>query len=292
MTEAIDALERAFERATDTVVPQRSHIETDDGTLLLMPAAGPGGAGVKLVTVNPSNPERGLPLINGVYVLFEPGTLRPVAVFDGGALTGLRTAAVSGLATRYMARPDSGRLVIFGAGVQATTHLDAMVAVLPIERVTIVSRTQSRAEELVERARGAGLDADTGGSESVADADVICTCTTSSEPLFDGNLLSGGTHINAIGAFEPHARELDDATVKGARVVVEDRSAALEEAGDLVVPIRSGVMTSDSIVADLAETVRGAATRTDSQDITVFKSVGLALEDLAVAAAAVERLRE
>jgi ornithine cyclodeaminase/alanine dehydrogenase-like protein (mu-crystallin family) len=292
MTEAIDALERAFERASDTLVPQRSHIEMDDGTLLLMPAAGPGGAGVKLVTVNPSNPERGLPLINGVYVLFEPGTLRPVAVFDGGALTGLRTAAVSGLATRYMARPDSERLVIFGAGVQATTHLDAMVSVRPIKRLTVVSRTRSRAEELLHRAREAELDASTGGPESVADADVICTCTTSSEPLFDGNLLSPGTHINAVGAFEPHARELDDATVKGARIVVEDRSAALEEAGDLVVPIRTGVVTTDSIVADLAETVGGATTRTGPGDITVFKSVGLALEDLAVAAAAVERLRE
>ena len=232
MTEAIDALQRAFDRATDTVVPQRTHVELDDGTLLLMPAASPRGAGVKLVTVNPSNPERGLPLINGVYVLFEPGTLRPVAVFDGGALTGLRTAAVSGLATRYMARPDSERLVIFGAGVQATTHLDAMAAVLPIRRVTIVSRTRSRAEELVKGARDAGLDASTGGPDSVADADVICTCTTSSEPLFDGDLLSPGAHVNAVGAFEPHARELDDATVRDARIVVEDRSAAPQDVAE------------------------------------------------------------
>jgi ornithine cyclodeaminase/alanine dehydrogenase-like protein (mu-crystallin family) len=288
MAEAIDALDRAFARTTDTVAPQRSHIEIDDGSLLLMPAAGPSGAGVKLVTVNPANPERGLPLINGVYVLFEPGTLVPIAVFDGAALTGLRTAAVSGLATRYAARPDSHQLVIFGAGVQAATHLDAMVEVLPIRTVRVVSRTRARAEQLVDRARRRGLDAATGGPDSVADADVVCTCTTSNEPLFDGTLLKPGTHINAIGAFEPHARELDDATVRGARIVVEERSAAFEEAGDLILPMRSGAITTDQIVADLSEVVGGTEVRGDLEDITVFKSVGLALEDLAVASAAAQ----
>ena len=288
MAEAIDALDRAFARTADTVAPQRAHVEIDAGSLLVMPAAGPSGAGVKLVTVNPSNPERGLPLINGVYVLFEPGTLVPVAVFDGAALTGLRTAAVSGLATRYLARPDAHRLVIFGAGVQAATHLDAMVKVLPIRTVTVVSRTRSRADELVDRARRSGLDASTGTSDSVADADVVCTCTTSNEPLFDGALLKPGTHVNAIGAFEPDARELDDATVGAARIVVEDRSAALEEAGDLILPLRSGAITAGDIVADLSEVVAGLEVRGDPKHITVFKSVGLALEDLAVASAAAE----
>jgi ornithine cyclodeaminase/alanine dehydrogenase-like protein (mu-crystallin family) len=290
--DAVDALERAFGRVEDTIVPQRSHVEIPGGTLLLMPSASPIGAGVKLVTVNPSNPGRGLPLINGVYALFDPHTLEATAVFDGGGLTGLRTAAVSGLATRFMARPDAHRLVIFGAGVQATAHLDAMASVRPVREVVIVSRTQSRAEGLVDRARGAGMDATAGKPESVAGADIVCTCTTSNEPLFDGSLLAPGTHVNAVGAFEPHARELDDTTMQNARIVVEERAAALEEAGDLITPMQSGAITPESIVADLAECVAGVEARTDPEQITVFKSVGLALEDLAVAVAAVERMGE
>lgn len=290
MSAAIGALEQAFMSTGETVAPQREHLETDDGSLLVMPAAGPVGAGVKLVTVNPSNPGRGLPLINGVYVLFEAGTLVPIAIIDGAALTGLRTAAVSGLATRYAARLDAGRLVIFGAGVQAATHLAAMVEVRRISTVTVVSRTHARAEELVDKALKMGLHATTGGPDAVAGADIVCTCTTSSEPVFDGTLLGPGTHVNAIGAFEPHARELDDAAVQAARILVEDRSAALEEAGDLILPIRSGAIAADRIVADLSEIVGGAAARTAPEDITLFKSVGLALEDLAVAAAAVERV--
>ncbi|MGH2786770.1 MAG: ornithine cyclodeaminase family protein [Actinomycetota bacterium] len=287
MTEAVDALESVFKSAGDAIVPPRSHVELHDGTLLLMPAASSVGAGVKLVTVNPANPPRGLPLINGVYVLFAAKTLQPVAVIDGAALTGLRTAAVSGLATRFLARPDARRLVIFGAGVQATAHLEAMTAVRPIENVTVVSRTEARAETLADRARAQGLTARVGEPAAVAGADIVCTCTTTGEPLFDGSLLTPGAHINAVGAFEPHTRELDDATVGRARIVVEDRGAALTEAGDVLIPIESGAISKDQIVADLRETVAGANVRTDVTDITVFKSVGLALEDLAVAAAAV-----
>jgi ornithine cyclodeaminase/alanine dehydrogenase-like protein (mu-crystallin family) len=195
---------------------------------------------------------------------------------------------VTGLATRYLATAAASSLVIFGAGTQANSHLDAMVAARPIESVIVVSRTREPAEELAARARGMGLDGRVGDPSAVSSADIVCTCTTSSEPLFDGKLLRPGTHINAVGAFEPHARELDDAAVVGSRVAVEDRTAALEEAGDLIIPIEAGQIGEEHIVADLREVVAGAQVRRLEGDITLFKSVGLALEDLAVARAAID----
>jgi ornithine cyclodeaminase/alanine dehydrogenase-like protein (mu-crystallin family) len=287
MIGAIDALERAFE-IDRPETPLRSHHEVPDGTVFLMPAAGPEGVGVKLIAINPDNPARGLPYIQGAYVLFDPGTLAPAAVIDGAALTGLRTAAVSGLATRHLARRDARRLVIFGAGVQGKKHLDSMLAVREITDVTVVSRSEGPAEQLAERARAAGCRARVGEAGAVADAHIICTCTTSAEPLFDGTLLPPGAHINAIGAYQPDRRELDTASITRSRVVVESREAALEEAGDLLIPIEEGAITPDHIVADLAEVVRGAAVRTSEEDVTVFKSVGVAFEDLAVTRAAVE----
>jgi ornithine cyclodeaminase/alanine dehydrogenase-like protein (mu-crystallin family) len=285
---AIDALETAFSDPEPPETPQRTHVATASGTLLLMPAHGRAGTGVKIVTVAPENPTRGLPLIHGVYALFAPDTLEIEAVIDGAALTGLRTAAVTGLATRYLATAAASSLVIFGAGTQANSHLDAMVAVRPIESVTVVSRTREPAEALAARARRMGLDGRVGDPTAVSSADIVCTCTTSSDPLFDGKLLRPGTHINAVGAFEPHAHELDDAAVVGSRVAVEDRTAALEEAGDLIIPIEAGQIGEEHIVADLREVVAGAQVRRLEGDITLFKSVGLALEDLAVARAAID----
>lgn len=287
MDAAIAALERAFrgERLPDAF--QRTHLPIQGGDLLLMPAAGADGAGVKLVTINPSNPARGLPLIHGLYVLFAPDTLAPVAVIDGAALTGLRTAAVSALATHYLAVPDAARLVIFGAGTQAWAHLDAMRAVRPITSVRVVSRTRAAAERLAAHVRGLGLDAEVAGPRAVAEADVVCACTTSATPLFDGALLKAGAHINAIGAYMPDTRELDDVAVRRGRLVVETRAAVLAEAGDVIIPLRAGVIAPEDIVADLSELVRGAAVRRSPDDVTIFKSVGVAFEDLVVAAAAV-----
>lgn len=287
MVDAVDALEDAFSDRDPPATPQRTHVATGAGALLLMPAHGRIGAGVKIVTVAPGNPERGLPLIHGAYVLFAPETMELEAVIDGAALTALRTAAVSGLATRYLAPPEARSLVIFGAGTQANSHLDAMVAVRPIESVTIISRSNEPAEALAERVRNLGIEGRVGDASAVASADIVCTCTTSSEPVFDGDLLRSGTHVNAVGAFEPHARELDERAVARSRVVVEDRSAALEEAGDLIIPIESGLISESHIVADLREVVGGAQVRRNPDDVTLFKSVGLALEDLAVARAAV-----
>jgi ornithine cyclodeaminase/alanine dehydrogenase-like protein (mu-crystallin family) len=289
MEAAIDALERAFGGPQLPLAPERSHLEVEGGTLLLMPASGPEGVGVKLVTVAPGNPERGLPLVQAVYVLFDGETLSPVAIIDGAVLTAIRTGAVSGVATRYLAREDASRLVIFGAGTQARAHLDAMRAVRDVTILHVVSRTRERAEALVDRARTEGLEAAAADPSAVADADIICTCTTSREPLFDGSLLSPGAHVNAVGAFEPDARELDDATVRRGRLVVETREAALAEAGDLVIPMIAGVIREADIVAELSEVVQGKEVRRSSDDVTVFKSVGVAFEDLVVARAVLDR---
>lgn len=290
MAAAIDALERAFGDALPPA-PLRSHVTTPGGTLLLMPAAGAEGVGVKLVTVTPGNPDRGLPLIHALYALFDAEAQAPVAILDGAALTALRTGAVSGLATRYLARPDASRLVVFGAGVQARAHVEAMRAVRALERVVVVSRTRERAEALASEIRASGLPAEVGGAEAVAEADLVCTCTTSPTPVFDGRLLAPGAHVNAVGAYTPQTRELDEETILRARVVVETREVAMAEAGDLLIPMRQGRIGPEHVVADLAEVVRGMPVRRSAEDVTVFESVGMASEDLVVARAALEGLR-
>jgi ornithine cyclodeaminase len=290
MGAAIDALEETFGAARLPEAPQRSHLDVGTGELLVMPSWSDRGVGVKLVTVNPSNPQAGLPLINGLYVLFSQRTLEPIAALDAGTLTAIRTAAVSGLATRHLARPDVRTLVIFGAGTQAHSHLESMLAVRAFEELICVSRTGWRAEELVTRARGLGIKAETGGREDVARADVVCACTTSPKPVFEGSKLSDGTHVNAVGAYKPTTRELDDDTMARGRIVVESRDAALAEAGDIIIPLRTGVIDESAIAADLAEVVAGKLVRADARDITIFKSVGVAFEDLVVARAAYDRL--
>ena len=288
VSEAIEALERAFASEERPTAPLRNNVEVPGGELLLMPATGDQGVGVKLVTLAPKNPGRGLPFLHSVYVLFSSETLEPLLTVDGAALTTLRTSAVSALATRHLARPDSSRLVLFGAGVQANAHLDAMAAVRPVDRVRVVSRSRERAERLAERARKLEMEAEVAGAEAVSEADIVCACTTSTTPVFDGRLLPGGAHVNAVGAYRPDSRELDDETIERAKIVVETREAALAEAGDLIIPINDGLISSSAISADLGEAVRGELVRTSPDDITVFKSVGVAFEDLAVAAAVLE----
>lgn len=289
MGAAIDALERAFGGALPQA-PLRSHVATPAGTLLVMPATGAEGVGVKLVTLTPSNPDRGLPLIHALYALFDAETQAPLALLDGAALTALRTGAVSGLATRYLARPEAARLVVFGAGVQARSHVEAMRAVRAVEHVVVVSRTRERAEALAAELRASGLAAEVGEPEAVAEADLVCTCTTSPSPVFDGRRLASGAHVNAVGAYTPETRELDTEAVARARVVVETREVAMAEAGDLLIPMREGRIGPEHVLADLAELVRGAAVRRSAEDVTAFVSVGVAFEDLVVARAALEAL--
>jgi ornithine cyclodeaminase/alanine dehydrogenase-like protein (mu-crystallin family) len=258
-----------------------------DGELLLMPAHGREGAGLKLVSVVRANAARGLPLIQGIYVLFAPDTLTPELLIDGAALTRLRTAALSGLATSYLARPDSNRLVVFGAGAQGRAHIEAMCAVLPISQVTIVGSSTSslRALALVEEMQSVGIDARIGDKHSIRDADVVCTCTTSSAPVFDDADLGAGTHINAVGAYRLDMAELPAATLGRGFLVVESLSAALEEAGDVVAGISAGKLPETDFASELITVLSGCAGRLDEHQVTIFKSVGLSSEDLIVARA-------
>jgi ornithine cyclodeaminase len=288
MGAAVEALEEAFRTLDPTGGPLRTHVDTPHGSLLLMPAFGEAGVGVKLVSLTPANPERGLPFIDASYVLFDAETQALDAVLDGSALTALRTGAVSGLATRFLSPQEAQRLVVFGAGVQARSHLEAMCAVRPVTDLVVVSRSRGAAEDLVQEGLGRGLTARLGEPEAVREADLVCTCTTAEEPLFDGSWLPAGVHVNAVGSYRPETRELDTESVRRARVVVETREVALAEAGELLIPIREGVIGPDHIAADLGETVRGADVRRSSDDVTLFKSVGMAFEDLVVARAIVD----
>jgi ornithine cyclodeaminase len=289
---AIDALDAAFGGPDPLESPMRSHYQAAGGELLLMPAWGSIGVGVKLITLQEDNAERGLPFIHGVFVLFDADSKRPVATMDGAALTAVRTAAVSALGTRYLAREDASRLVLFGAGAQAYAHLEALLEVRDLRTATIVDVAPERAEALAERARELGLEARVGGPDDVAGADVICCCTTSRSPVVQGELLAPGTHIVAMGAYRPDMRELDTRTLERARVVVESRAAALAEAGDFIIPIGRGEWDASAIDAELPDVVRGHAARRDPDEITLFKTVGLASEDLVVAHAVVARARE
>ena len=282
MRAAIDALEAAFAAGVPPV-PLRMHATTPDGELLLMPAAAAQGLGIKLITLTPGNRERGLPFVQGAYSLFSAGTQAPEAVIDGDALTALRTGAVSGLATRWLARRDAHRLVVFGAGVQARAHVEAVRAVRDITDVAIVSRSAATAAALAAEVGGRAGEAD-----DVAGADVVCTCTTSPEPVFDGAMLRAGAHVNAVGASTAETREVDTSAVVRARVVVETREVAMNEAGALLLPIAEGAVDAGHVVADLSEALGGSAVRRSPEDITLFVSVGMAFEDLVVARAALD----
>ena len=278
---AVAALEAAFRDLDPATILERSHVETPAGTLLLMPAVSQEAVGVKLVTISPANARAGLPTIQASYVVFDGTTQSVRAVLDGSALTAIRTAAVSALATGYLAPAEASRLVVFGAGVQASAHVDAMCAVRPIDEVVVVSRTRDTARRLADRvATGGGIRARVGEPADVREAHVVCTCTTSSTPVFDGTLLAPGTHVNAVGTYTTDARELDEAAVSEAGIVVEDRDAAVAEAGDLVLAF--GDVTAERIDADLRQLVHGASV---GGHHSVFKSVGLAIEDLALAGA-------
>lgn len=283
MAAAIDALEQALRGGLDTTAdPPRSTVTADAGQLLLMPSVAAGPIGVKLVSVSPGNAERGLPRIQGVFVLFDPATLAPVALIDGIALTSLRTPAVSALAVRHLTAAEAGSLVVFGSGPQAEGHVAAMRAIRPIEEVVIVGRDQASAQALADRCRYGGQAARCGSVSDVADADIVVCATTSREPLFAGDLVRAGACVVAVGSHEPSARELDTSFVRRSLIVVEDVATALREAGDLVL---AGLAPED--LCTLTDLVAGRVSTRDGRP-SLVKTVGMAWEDAVVAAAAVQ----
>jgi ornithine cyclodeaminase/alanine dehydrogenase-like protein (mu-crystallin family) len=286
--EAADALETALRDGLDPeAAAPRTAFDTAAGELLLMPAAVAGTVGVKLATVAPGNPARGLPRIQGVYVLFDAHTLAPAALIDGIALTSARTAAVSGLAVRHLAAVSARRLLVFGSGPQAWSHVRAIRAERPIEHVDVVARDAERVAALVERCRVIGLEANAANAADVRMADVVCCCTTAREPLFDGELVGPVATVVAIGSHEPEARELDEQLFARSTIVVEARSAALREAGDVIQAIAAAACDPDSL-GTLAQLARGEL-RVPADHPRVFKSTGMAWEDAVVAKALVER---
>jgi len=283
MPAAISALRSALRAGLDPEAdPPRSVVPVRHGQLLLMPAEWGGYAGVKLASVAPANPAAGRPRVQGSYLLMDAGTLAPLAVLDGIALTVIRTAAVSALAVAQLAEPDAARLLVFGAGPQARGHVAALRAVRPVREVVVVSRNQDRAAAFAAECADGGLDARVGTAAEVAGADLVACCTTAREPLFDGAALRPSATVVAIGSHEPDAREVDSTTVCRATVVVEARSAALREAGDVIAPVRAGLIEPAGLIG-LAELVRDEVPPAAGRP-RLFKSVGMAWEDLVIAA--------
>jgi ornithine cyclodeaminase len=228
--------------------------------------------------------------VRGLYILFSADGLAPELIVDGGALTERRTAAVSALATQCLAREDASRLVVFGAGRQARAHVEAMCTVRPIASVGIVGRRPEPARQLAEYVAAQGLSAELVSPDAVADADIVCTCTPSTAALFDDRSLAPGVHINAIGAYRQDMRELPAATLARALLTVEHRAAALVEGGDIIQAIAERKIGPERIAGDLAELARGDVARSSREQITVFKSVGVADEDLVLVRMIARRL--
>lgn len=296
----VEALREAFRGRIVTPLRHHHTVERDGAaaaTLLLMPSwhqAG-GYVGTKLVSVFPDNGRRGLPAVNGVYVLMDGETGVPVAVLDGKEITVRRTAAASALAADYLARPEARRLLMIGAGAMAPHLIAAHAAVRPIDTVTIWARDPAKAEALardLDRSvlpRPCTISVATDLTAALADADVVSAATLTSEPLIQGEALPDGIHVDLVGGFTPAMREADDGAVRRASVFVDTRTGAMAEAGDIVQPLQTGVITADDIRADLFDLAAGRhGGRTGPEEITLFKSVGTALEDLAAAARVVD----
>ncbi len=294
MGKAIEAVKSAFGQfsAQQATVPLRTRFYTDKGVTLLMPAhlKQTGDFALKVVSVYGQNPEKGLPTVSATVLVLDPETGRPLAFMDGDSLTALRTGAAGGLAADLLARKDACKAVLFGAGVQARSQLLAAMEVRTLEEVTIVDPTPAAAQRLakeIESWAGAPmvkLTADP--AAALASAHLVMAATTTTTPLFDGNLLSPGVHVTGVGSFTPDMQEIDANTVKRARVVVDSRKACLAEAGDII-------LAGASIDAEIGEIVNGTQPgRVSDEEITFFKSVGVAAQDAAAAAAVLAGAQE
>jgi ornithine cyclodeaminase/alanine dehydrogenase-like protein (mu-crystallin family) len=292
MKEAISLMREAFAELTSgkAVVPQRLSLEMpeDKSLALFMPAYSPSKKryGAKIVSLSDNNPSKGLPFIHGLVMLFDSDTGIPLALMNAESITALRTGAASGLATDLLARKDAETVVILGTGIQARTQLEGVAAVRRLKKAYVYGIVKKESEEFSrEMGKKLGLLVSVAADPGiVAEADIICTATTSAVPVFRDSDLKPGVHINGIGSYKPTTREVPSDTIKRAKVVVDSRGAYLKEAGDLIIPMNEGIITRNHVHAELGEIVSGSkAARTTQQEITVFKSVGNAVQDLAVA---------
>lgn len=288
----------AMFRAGTAAAPLRHHHAIADGmgTLLLMPAWNSRIIGVKITTVVPGNAARGLTSVYATYLLLDGATGQPLATLEGRTLTLRRTAATSALASRWLSRPDSARLLLMGAGDLAPHLARAHALVRPIREIAVWNRTPARAKALAKSlsseltAKGVAVRATADLEGAVADADIISAATLATEPILKGAWLRPGQHLDLVGSFRPHMREADDETLRRASLYCDTRSGATKESGDFAGPIERGVIALADIRGDLFDLARiERPARTGAGEITLFKSVGHAFEDLATATLAFER---
>ena len=293
MAECLDVMARTLAALArgEALLPLRQvlMLPGGQGAFGAMPAhlSSPPAVGIKVITVFPGNHGTAYDSHQGAVLLFETERGRLLAVMDASSITAIRTAAVSGVATRALARADASTLALLGSGVQAATHLEAVALVRPLRRVRVWSRDPAHVARFVDPARkrhGFAIEAAPSAREAVADADVVCTVTASREPVLEGAWLRAGTHVNAVGASLRTARELDSAAVARARVFVDRRESAANEAGDLLMARAEGAIGDDHVQGELGEVLLGRVDgRRTPDEITVFKSLGLAVEDVASA---------
>lgn len=281
------------------LAPQRSTtaLFNRDQHLMVMPgaAANLGVFGVKTLSLYPENPAHGRPAIQGFIMLFDLASGAPIGLVDAASITAIRTAAASAVATKALAREDASTLALIGVGPQAETHLQAMLAVRPVTRVRVIARTTAKAQAFVQRVKSTlsseiefcvGSDI----AAAVKDTDIICTLTSSRQPVLKGEWLQEGVHINMVGAHTPDTREVDTSVILRSRLFVEQKSTALHEAGDILIPLKSGDISEQSILGELAQVMEGEIDgRLTRHDITAYKSLGNASQDLAAAYEALMR---
>ncbi|MDX1578376.1 MAG: ornithine cyclodeaminase, partial [Gemmatimonadota bacterium] len=305
---AVEAMRRAFAQITsgEAVVPVRGSVESDEGTTLLMPAwlGGSRELGAKVVSVFAENPGRDLPVVTGAVLLLDADTGRPRALLDGTALTGIRTAAGSALAVELLADPEADVLAVFGAGAQGEAHVRSLAGLRRLREVRLVSRSGRSAEVLASLLAEERVGVRDGeerpairavrtASEALSGAGLVVTATDSLSPVFDDGDLAQGAHVSAVGSYRPDMQEVPVETVARARVVVDQREAAWEEAGDLIQAREAGRFGRGDVAAELGEIVLGRAARgRDGRPITLFKSVGNAAQDVAIAETALQEAEE
>ena len=287
----VDVIDHAF--AHPPVAPERHHHTMEvhenepDATLLLMPAWRPGKhVGIKIATVFPGANAMGLPAVQAVYILSHGESGQLLAIIDGSMLTARRTAAASAVASRYLAKEDAETLLMVGTGAQAPHLIEAHSCVRPIRKVLVWGRQTEKAKNLIERVKKDNIEYEVAPDLETAAkmADIISSATLSEQPLILGAWLKPGVHVDLVGSFKPHMRETDNEAIQIARVFVDTRAGALSEAGDLIQPIAANQFSEESVVAELSELCSGKCEgRTSSDEITLFKSVGASIEDLAAA---------
>jgi len=296
MEEAIRAMKTAFAQLSsgEAVVPPRLSLDIPDknATSVVMPAYATGSPyyTVKIVSVNYSNPDKGLPLIHGVVQVFDAENGQHIANLDGASITAIRTGAASGLATDLLAKENANVCAVFGTGVQAASHIEAVLEVRPIKKIMVFSRSKPSAEKFCSTLANQ-VQCEIGEKESLLEADIVCTTTPASSPLFETDKIKPGCHLNVVGSAQPSFREVPTGLVARSKIIVDKREACEQEAGDLIIPVQEGSWSFEQVHGELGQVVSGDIIARESEnEITLFKSVGNAIQDHAMAHLIMEKI--